>query len=111
MEIDNKDSALTTEVKLSVRSKEKTQRKKLITNILLFKLNADDYDFDVEDDDDDVQMWENSCECTPRLSSENCKCVRQAEESLRKLERELSWVRKTSNKFKLSLPSLTKNRC
>ena len=61
---------------------------KLITNIVSFKLDDKDYD-DVEDYDDD-DMWENSCECTPGPSPENCKCVRQAEESLRILERELS---------------------
>ena len=72
MEIDNKDTTLTTEVILSV-------------------LDNEDFE-DYEDDCDEI--WENSCECSPGPSSEDCKCVRQAEESLRILERELSCVRK-----------------
>jgi len=57
---------------------------------------------DDEDYDDDVQMWENSCECTPGPNAENCKCVRQAEESLRILERELSWDKDGIDSFKFT---------
>lgn len=101
MEIDNTIKYNTTEVILSVLTK-KRERKKLITKLLLFKLDNEDFE-DYEDDDD--EMWENSYECSPGPSSEDCKCVRQAKESLRILEREFSCVGKTSNKLcLLSLP-------
>lgn len=106
MEIDNTIKYNTTEVILSVLTK-KRERKKLITKLLLFKLDNEDFE-DYEDDDD--EMWENSYECSPGPSSEDCKCVRQAKESLRILEREFSCVGKTSNKLcLLSLPKEKKN--